>query len=207
MQALPDADRCIAAGDPAHWERVVQAAALHRAHFALGIHPWFDADPALLDTLDAHQPDALGEIGLDALRPHANQATTARLQLERAQGRVVVLHCVRAHAELLALLKQTGVRLGLVHAWTGSPELAERFVEHGLHLSFGPALLGSPKIQEAARRTPTERLLIETDGQNTAGLQRLPAVLQALADARGESVDQVRDTTATNAHRLFPRPL
>lgn len=182
----------------------MRTAKAHRCHFALGIHPWFDADPALLDRIAAYEPDGLGEIGLDRLRGHDRQAELARLQLERAD-RPVVLHCVRAHDALLQLLRQTGVTSGMVHAWTGSLQQAQRYVDHGLHLSFGPALLRSPKIQQAARWCPAERLLIETDGEHNAGLQRLDEVVACLASLRDIAPATLVEQTAANARALFPR--
>lgn len=205
-ERLPEADRCIAAADPAHWARVIRTARRYGCHFTLGIHPWFDTAADCLDRIEALDPDGLGEIGLDRVRSHPRQAELARLQLARAD-RPVVLHCVRAHDDLLGLLKATDVRAGLVHAWTGSLQQAQRFVDQGLHLSFGPALLRSPKIQDAARWCPAERLLVETDGETTEGLSRLDAVLACLAALRQVEVDTLITTTATNARTLFPRSL
>lgn len=177
-----------------------------RCHFTLGIHPWFDVEPAVLDRIAAYDPDGLGEIGLDRLRSHPRQAELARLQLERAD-RPVVLHCVRAHDELLGLLKKTGVQRGLAHAWTGSLQQAQRFVDQGLHLSFGPATLKSSRIRAAASWCPAERLLVETDGETTAGLARLDEVLACLASLRATDVATLVALTAANARTLFPRSL
>lgn len=207
LAALPPVQRCIAGADPQHWGRVRDTALELGAHFTLGIHPWFDAEPAMFDQIAAHEPDGLGEIGLDALRPHDRQLATARYQLERADGRPVVLHCVRAHAALLELVQDLGVHCGLVHAWTGSAELARRFVDQGLCVSFGPALLRSQKIQAAAAVVPEDQLLVETDGETTDDLLQLDAVLAGLAHARNTTIATIEACTSATYHRLFPREI
>lgn len=198
---------CLAAGDPAELDTLVELAREHGLHLALGIHPWWahtvDVE-AILERIDALPLDAVGEVGLDRLRgdPVA-QERSVRLQVAWAQRRdlPVVLHCVRAHARLLELLPAS--MQGLAHAWTGSPELATSFVRRGLHLSFGPALLRSPKVARAAGCVPAERLLVESDA--TTPSARLDEVIRRLAEIRGWSVQETVSKTCENARVLFPR--
>ncbi|MEZ4317536.1 MAG: TatD family hydrolase [Myxococcota bacterium] len=209
---------CIAGADPAHWDRVIHTATATGGHFALGIHPWV-ADAcaprcgALLDALDAlPTPDAAGEIGLDRNAPGfgSTQEAVARAQLERARARglPVVLHCVKAHGALLDLLEAHGPLPagGLVHAFAGSPEVAARYVALGLCLSFGPAVLGSPRGLRAFAATPPGRRLLETDAPDGAPE---PAALVELAASLARSgmgtASGLLDETEANARRLFPR--
>ena len=198
---------CLAAGDPAELESLPELARAHGLHLALGVHPWWAHTvdtAAVLEHLEDHPLDAVGELGLDRLRGDLEaQTASARLQLDWAARRdlPVVLHCVRAHAALLDLLPAH--QAGLVHAWTGSPELADRFVRRGLHLSFGRALLRSPKVARAAATIPADRLLVESDG--IAPSPDLPPVIEHLASIRGWSVDDTVRRTYENARALFPR--
>lgn len=210
VHPAPPAHGCVAAGDPAKLNEVAQFADQHGLHIALGLHPWWAGTTdvhELLAGLDPTSLDAVGEVGLDTLRGDQDaQPAVVRAQLAyaRAHALPVVLHCVRAHEALLKLLKEQPVH-GMIHAWTGSPELVDRFVAGGLYLSFGRALFRSSKIQRAALRVPADRLLVESDGEypNT----RVDDVVVELAALRGWSTADLVRKTNGNAARLFPRHL
>lgn len=203
-----DVAGCLASGDPRDDGALEGLARVHGLHLARGVHPWWahEVDTArVLDGLVDVPLDAVGELGLDRLRGDlAAQEASARLQLDfaDARGLPVVLHCVRAHVRLLELLGPA--HTGLVHAWTGSAELAVAFVRRGLHVSFGRALLASPRIAAAAGVVPDDRLLVESDGEAPSPV--LTAVIERLAALRGWSVDTLVRRTEANARALFPRP-
>ncbi|MCB9677312.1 MAG: TatD family hydrolase [Alphaproteobacteria bacterium] len=207
---------CIAGADPANWARVVDTARATGGHFALGIHPWFaaacDPEPTLAGLDALATPDAYGEIGLDRGSdgyPDAQRAVArAQLALARERDRPVVLHCVHAHGELLDLLVSDGLPAagGLLHAFTGAPELARRYQALGLCLSYGPSVRRSERALRSARETRPDRLLLETDAPEGAPE---PAALIALADwlapRCGLDPAGLLAATAANARALFPR--
>ncbi|MCA9545256.1 MAG: TatD family hydrolase, partial [Myxococcales bacterium] len=163
----------------------------------------------------------VGEIGLDHRAPYAaHRAEQARafreqLALARALDRPVVLHVVRAHGEVLAVLKGDGVPRagGVVHAFSGSVEVMQAYLALGLHISLaGPvAHPRSRRLHAAAAAVPAHRLLVETDapdqpppgvpGRNEPAV--LPQVIAAVAALRGTPVAQVGAQAAANARRLF----
>lgn len=217
----------ICGADPRDWDRVVTVARAVGARRCLGVHPWFvpDDEAALVAALDdlAGRPDldGIGEIGLDwhrARQPAARGAQRAAFaaQLELAIDRElpVVLHVVRAHQEALGMLAALDLPAagGMIHAWSGPPELVETAIELGLHLSFGGALERSVACQESLKLVPDHRLLLETDcpDQPLGGVERsepahLVEVARLAADLRGTTVDAVLDQCARNAQALFPR--
>lgn len=198
---------CVAAGDPAELRNVVAYARRNRLHLALGVHPWWAASTALDDLralLDDTVLDGVGECGLDRLRGDQEaqeRGVVAHLSYARERSLPVVFHCVRAHDRLLALLDEPVA--GLVHGYTGSAQQAERFVERGLHVSFGRALLGSAKIRDAACAVPDDRLLVESDAEQPTDV--LAEVTAALAELRGWSIATTVRKTHENARALFPR--
>lgn len=209
---------CIAAADPADWDRVVSTARRTGGHFTLGVHPWFSARHAAdIDTvlagLDAHStPDGLGEIGLDRLSDGwpAAQTVVARAQLALARQRElpVVLHCVRAHGALLDLLERDGVpdAGGMIHGFTGAPELARRYVRLGLHVSFGHRVEGSQKSRAAAASIPRDRLLLETDApEGLGGPAAIATIAELLAPACSCEPRALLEVAGHNARSLFPR--
>jgi len=71
-------------------------------------------------------------------------------------------------------------------------------------------------LREAAAAVPPDRILVETDSpflapQRLRGRDNTPSnvveVIDAIATAREEPVETVRETTAANARTAFPRLL
>ncbi|MEM1416736.1 MAG: TatD family hydrolase [Myxococcota bacterium] len=200
------------------------------AALCLGVHPeWLGGldDDALSSAL-AELPRALerygavglGETGLDkrieASVPAERQAEAARAQLgtARALGLPLVLHVVRRHGAMLALLDEAGPARGMVHAFAGPAELVPAYVERGFYLSVGGAATrpGARRVRAAVKAIPAERLLLETDAPDLtpAGAPTtrnepayLRRVLAAVAALRGEPEDELAERSAANARRLF----
>ena len=96
-----------------------------------------------------------------------------------------------------------------MHCFSGGAAEAERSLALGFHLSFA-GMLTYPKaleIQQAARATPSDRLLVETDAPYLApvpfrGKRNEPAhvvfTARKLAELRGEEFDIVAQTTSQN---------
>jgi TatD DNase family protein len=169
---------------------------------------------------------ALGEIGLDgygerrATLERQERAFRAQLALARAHDLPVVLHVLQAHARALEILRGDGLPKagGVAHSYSGSSELVRDYCALGLHISFAGTVTypNAPKIQAAARAVPKDRLLVETDApfqtpylapggarpaQNEPAF--LVAIVEALAQIRGEPVAGLAAYTEANARQLF----
>ncbi|HXF98599.1 MAG TPA: TatD family hydrolase [Gaiellaceae bacterium] len=193
---------------------------------ALGIDPHRAASPdaARLDELRAllahPRAVAVGETGLDGVRRLATPAEQRRLfeaQLAlAAELRLpVVVHSRAASAETAAALEAfTGTVV--LHCFS-EPDLLEPALERGYYVSFAgnvtyPRAAG---LREAAAAVPADRLLVETDSpylapQPVRGRPNEPAYLvhtvTALAQARGESVEELAARTHANAAAAFRLP-
>jgi len=125
----------------------------------------------LVEAAHEHRAIAIGECGLDrrveALTSLERQRAVLDAHLEAAKrtGLPLVLHVVRRDGALLDALRPHAPLRGMVHAFTGGPELAREYVALGLHLSFGGGLTrpNARRVREAAAVVPAERVLIETD--------------------------------------------
>jgi TatD DNase family protein len=195
----------------------------------LGVHPhealsWGDETaPRLRAALRGPKVVGLGEIGLDFYRdyaPHDRQrvAFRAQLALAREFDLPVVIHSRAAEDEAVATLAEAGIVRGVLHSFSGALATAARALELGLHLSLtGPVSYPKAEHQrELARLIPPERLLLETDcpylaPQARRGRRNEPAFVrftaEAIAQARGVSVEEVIAATGANAVRLFGLPL
>jgi TatD DNase family protein len=196
---------------------------------------------ALLDVLLARGVAiAVGECGLDgptskpAPREESADATSstrprpsmerqvhllrAHFALARKHRLPLLVHCLRAHPELLAVLKDEPVPEAglLLHSYSGSAELTKKYVRYGCHFSFaGPVTFADARRPlDALRSVPLERLLVETDAPDQAphpfrGSRCEPAHLglnvEAMAAALGVERAALAERLLENTHRLFPR--
>jgi TatD DNase family protein len=197
----------------------------------VGVHP-HDAARAdestwarLAELLRRPKVLAVGEIGLDyhydfSPRPAQREAFIQQLRLAREAGKPVVIHTREAWPATLALLRehwQPAGLPGIMHCFSEGPPEALQVVEMGFYVSFA-GVVTYPKalrVQQAARRTPLERVLVETDApylppEPYRGKRNEPAWVEAtarrLAELRGESFEQLAAATTANFRRLFGLP-
>ena len=186
------------------------------------VHPrdW-DGVAALPGLADAAQGAvAIGEIGLDTKTmpfPLDRQLAVFVVQLQTAQrlGLPVNLHCRGAFNEMLQVFKEYGSPPGgILHNFSGSPELADQFMAHGLAFSMGGVLTwrNSAKRNRLLRHIYPDHLLLETDAPDippveARGAANTPANilynLRAAAELLGASPEAVAAATTANAVRIF----
>lgn len=230
----------------ANFETVRALAHAQGDPYALGIHPLYtpQATPEHLTQLDAalqaHRDDphlvAVGEIGLDRWVPCLNTAEAwaqqqrfyqAQLKLAQRHQLPVILHVRRSADALLQGLRQTRVMGGIAHAFSGSLQQAQMFIDLGFKLGFGGALTYERALQlrRLAKELPLSALVLETDapdmpphwlyttaearaagaaqGRNTPA--ELPRIAQVLAELRGIPLSELAAVTSANARAALPR--
>src|ERR1035437_7604304 len=113
----------------------------------------------------------------------------------------------------MALLRPGAPVAGIMHCFTGDERQAREALDLGFHLAFG-GVLTFPKAdaaRHAARMTPEDRLLVETDCPYLApvphrGRRNEPAfvveVARRLAEVRGCTPDEIAAHTTRNFERL-----
>ena len=227
----------IPAIDLASCRHALALADVHAGLFvAAGIHPnsCGDFNQSALETLRGFSRHkravAIGEIGLDYYRdkcPPAKQRRALEMQLELAAGLQlpVILHNRESSEDLLAILEAWApsvppamkARLGVLHSFSASDEIARRALELGFYLGFtGPITYKKAhELRAIAAGAPINRLLIETDGPFLAPQQRrgkrnepsyLRYVNERLAQLKGLAIDDMARQTTLNAERLFALP-
>ena len=193
----------------------------------IGVHP-HEAAKATEETfarmrdLAAHPKVlAIGEIGLDYhydFSPRDVQHRVFERQLEIAAQfrKPVVIHTREAWEDTLAHMPALP-KGGVMHCFTGTAEQAQQALERGFHLGFG-GVLTFPKADElraAARMTPDDRLLVETDCPYLApvpyrGKRNEPAFVvetaRRLAEVRGITFEALAALTTSNFKRLLSQP-
>ncbi|REK11341.1 MAG: TatD family deoxyribonuclease [Acidobacteria bacterium] len=235
-------DRSVVVGsDAASSRRAVElSAALPGVWAAVGIHPTgtaaaaerageFEAveelasarDPRVVAVgesgLDFYWPDSPREVQVEWLHRHVELALRVDLPL--------VLHIRDAYAEAAAELRRAAERglRGIVHCFAGEAAEVEPFLDWNWPISFS-GILTYPKaenVREAARRTPLELCLLETDAPwltprgaaaGVGGSAAKAAVNEpahvvltgaALAELKQVDVAELAAVTRANAMRCF----
>ena len=149
-------------------------------HFAsVGLHPWFltkennEKDFEKLTQLIENQNIiAIGECGLDKLRGESLDFQinifTKQIQLAESIQKPVIIHCVRAFNEVIALKKKLKPTIPMIiHGFNKNETVLKELIKNGFYVSIGAALLrGSENFKKTVLQMPTERLFFETDDQN-----------------------------------------
>lgn len=200
----------------------------------VGAHPHEAKDHTAMTADDlialAQRPRVvgIGECGLDFhydLSPREVQAEVFRTHIKAAQatGLPLVVHTREADAEMAAILREGQAEAPfrfLMHCYTSGAELAEQAAEMGAWFSVSgiATFKAAEDVREVIRAMPADRIIVETDCPYLApvphrGRRNEPAyvghVLQALADIRGWSREEVEAKTTDAFFSLFdriPRP-
>jgi TatD DNase family protein len=211
---------------PPDLEAALRLARQHRFIYAtIGVHP-HDAAKATPETFAAMEALAaetkllaIGEIGLDyhydfSPRDVQRDVFVEQLKLAGRAGKPIVIHTREAWDDTLQALREHWSGSGIIHCFGGGPTEARQALDLGFYLSFG-GVLTFPKadaVRDAARLTPEDRLLVETDAPYLApvpkrGKRNEPAFMvetaRRLAEVRGTTPDRIAEVTTENFERLM----
>ncbi|MDN5842877.1 MAG: TatD family hydrolase [Alcaligenaceae bacterium] len=213
--------------------------------YALGIHPMAvpQADDSDLDVLAAQIEQsmddprfvAIGEIGLDyfvvelctpPMRERQEHFYRAQLDLAQRHGLPVLLHVRRSQDVLLKHLRRRPPIGGIAHAFNGSFQQAEQFIDLGFALGLGGAMTfeRALQIRRLAAQLPMSALVLETDAPDIppAWLGRdgrddplarrnepaeVAGIACELAALRAMPPEAIAQQCAANAGRVLPRLL
>lgn len=196
---------------------------------SVGIHPNHVAQSAPSDWDQvvslATQPGvvAVGETGLDRHwhdTPFADQEDyfARHLALSRQTGLPVIIHCRKADADIVRMLRADfdahGPVHGVMHSFSGDHAMAESCLAMGLYISFAGMLTykNAQDLRDVAARLPVDRLLVETDSPYLApvpcrGERNEPALVKhtalCLAQTLGIDAEELATQTTQNARKLF----
>ena len=168
---------------------------------SVGLHPWhvgadWEEQLRMLGEVAGKKRMLLiGEAGLDKLckTDFALQQAAFLRQIELAEEvqKPLIIHCVKAWPELIAIRKKVLPSVPwVIHGFRGKPELARQLLELDFYLSYGEKFNA-----ESVRITPLERFCTETDES------RLPIenVYRKIAEVKESTIESLLEKT----NRLF----
>jgi TatD DNase family protein len=189
-----------------------------------GIHPHvaseWDGRAAewLTQRLADQRVVAAGEMGLDYHYDHSPRdlqriAFEAQLEIAAAAGKPAVIHSREADQDVAAVLRNHPGTVAVLHSFSSGAPVLEAGLALGHYVSFsGMITFKSWRQDDAIRRVPPERLLVETDAPYLApvphrGKRNEPAlvvhVAERLAVVLGLSMEEMARVTTENAVRVF----
>ena len=222
-------ERAVTIGvDRASSEWAARAARTHADVWAtVGLHPHDAKDQSeavmkMLEHLAATEERVVGvgEAGLDyhydnSPREQQRAVFAEQVAMAKRVGKALVIHTREAWDDTFEILAAAGPPDRIVfHCFSGGPAEATRALDAGATLSFAGVVTfkNAGDLREAARITPLDRLVVETDSPfltpvPNRGRPNEPAyvshVAEAIATVKGVPVEELARATSENAARLF----
>lgn len=213
------------------FEKVRNIAETHdNIYCTVGVHP-HEADKEgdvsverLVELAGHERVIGIGETGLDYYYEHAprdaQKASFRRhIDASRKTGLPLIVHTRDADDDMAEILSDEmgkGAFPGLLHCFSSSSSLAKSALDLGLYVSFSGILTfkAAEQVREAARLTPLDRLLVETDAPYLAPVPKrgktnepgfVPHTAAKLAEVKDVTPDEIAIITTDNFYRLFTK--
>lgn len=180
-------------------------------YYSIGIHPWYIKEDRLEDDLKIIEEKlqtknclALGECGLDKRveipLELQIQVFEKQLALVEKYRKPVVIHCVAAFQEIIAIKKRMKVSVPMiVHGFSKNSQVAEQLIAAGFYISFGKYLLQNPSLKEVFQKNPNDRFFLETDTID----ESIQQVYNLAAAYKNSTVKELQEIIARNYERVF----
>ncbi|MDB5103601.1 MAG: hydrolase, TatD family protein [Fibrobacteres bacterium] len=198
-------------------------------HGAFGIHPHdakaygADLEARLRAAMADPKTVAWGEIGLDyhynMSPPEVQREVFARqIRMGVEHGKPLIIHTREAEADTLEVMRREAPRDWKihVHCFTSSPDMAGKLLEAFPNLCLGftgiVTFKNAQELQEVAKATPLDRLLLETDGPYLAPIPfrgkpahpgHIPFIARKIAELKETDVEAVFAAARENTRRIY----
>lgn len=194
---------------------------------ALGIQPEEinDYTEDNLKFIEEHIDDdkilAVGEIGLDyhyeCDKELQKELFKKQLDIAKRHNKPVIVHSRDCIMETYNILKETNVK-GIMHCYSGSVEMAKKFVELGFLFGIGgvSTFKNASKILDVIKNISLEYIVLETDAPYLSpepyrGKRNEPChvsvILKKICEVKGIDYKDASDVTTRNVFRLFDKQL
>lgn len=173
----------------------------------VGLHPWHsnssgsDLERRFAPYLG--KAVALGEIGLDrSIQIHIKKQAelfVAQLEIAQKYHLPVVIHCVKAYSDLLAIIPTYKELTYIFHGFYANEQILNSLLSYKSYFSVGIRELQRPKGAALIRRIPINRLFLETDEGSTG----IEDVYNAASKATGIDITELREQLYSSYINLF----
>lgn len=181
-------------------------------YVSTALHPWYLKPELWNNNIKEYEEViaedniiAIGECGIDlSINIKADvQKTifTNHLQWADKYNKPLIIHCVKAHNEVISMKKKSNVKQAcIIHGFNNNINIARQLLTAGFYLSFGDALLQNNSNAAAALKiTPLERLFLETDESE----HPISAIYEKAAILLNISKDELINQMNINFKKIF----
>ena len=173
---------------------------------------------------------AIGEVGLDYWRLPENEkekefykerqidTLSSQLDLALDYKKPAILHCRKAHDDLLSIVESHGISNppdggppGVIHCYTGNKDQLNAFLALGWYIGYN-GIIFKLNLDRVIKETPLDRILLETDSPYltppNAGTERnepifVKHVAERIAEIKQVPFEEVARQTTENAKKVF----
>lgn len=192
---------------------------------AVGVHPSDieDMKEQDIDTLKklSNHPKvvAIGEIGLDYYyKPYDKEKMQywfkRQLEIAAELNLPVSVHSRDASQDTFDIIKASKVRKGVIHAYSGSVEMAKDYINMGFHIGVGGVVTfkNGRKLAEVVKNIPLKSILLETDSPYLSPVplrgtvnnsQNIEYVAEKISELLDLPTEEIYKTTSQSAKELF----
>lgn len=193
---------------------------------SVGIHPNTELkqEATVEDIISLASTDdvvAIGETGLDYFRSEGDlewQRNRFRRHIAAAKeiDKPLIIHTREAKDDVIRILKEEGADKvgGVMHCFVEDWQTAQAAMDLNFLISFSGIVTfkNAKELQEVAKRTPMDKMLVETDSPYLApvpfrGKTNQPAyvkfVAEFIAELKDTTFEQVATQTTNNYNKLF----
>lgn len=165
---------------------------------------------------------AIGETGLDYYYENSPKDEQKKLFIEHIKasnetGLPTIIHTRSADEDTIDFINEYDFT-GLLHCFSTDHKVAEAALDNGLYISISGIVTfkKAEELRESVRKTPLDRLLVETDSPYLAplphrGKRNEPAytrfTAELVAELKEVSYDELTKATTENFHRLFKKAI
>jgi len=200
-------------------------------HCTVGTHPHHAAEEGEVNLTTADivaltklpKVAGLGETGLDYYYDHAPRDVQQKVFENHIAAGIetdlpLVIHTRDAEEDTMRILRDAGQgkSRGVMHCFSGTQWLADQALDIGYYISFSGIITfkKSEELRDVVKRTPLDRILVETDSPYLApvpkrGKRNEPSFVvhtaQLVAELKGVSYADISRQTTENFYRLFDR--
>lgn len=135
-----------------------------------GVHPWeVSAELNEVPRLRLGMTAAIGEVGLDKVHKETFdkqiEVFEEMIRLSESYRKPMIIHCVRAYSEIIAMRKKTKATMPwVIHGFNSSVETMLQLLKYDMYISLGEVLYRNEnQAVEILKNVPLDRLFLETD--------------------------------------------
>ncbi len=186
---------------------------------SVGLHPWFltrenfEKDFERLSQLVRNEHVvAIGECGLDKLKGEdlafQTAAFEAQIRLAESVSKPVVIHCVRAFGEVVAVKKRLKPTVPfIIHGFNKNEKVLAELLRHDFLVSIGASILSKRQahtegssFEAMMRKIPLDRLFFETDDAENVAVS---AIYEAAAKVLNIELSSLKSIIYDNFRKVF----